>query len=256
MAIVRREGMPPLHNVVFMGMGDSGRNMVEVGRAVRALADRDRMSMAQAKLTISTVGPSPEAFMTLAEMPGALAWSLHSADNAIRRKLVPSTRHTVEELRDGFLLALASRPSLRTRTVMVALTLIDGVNDSLEDADKLVHFVRPMFAVAPKVMIDLIPYNDISVPSFRRPSVDRVNSFQRHLRDQGIYCSVRVTRGDEEYAACGMLATKRVKKDTGKKDLDPLLLSVSGSSIEENKYDDDDISNSLELDGISSIPLI
>ena len=75
-------------------MGDAGRNMKEVGIAVAALADRDRMSMAQSKLTISTVGPSPEAFMTLAAMPGSLAWSLHAADDVIRRKLVPSTRHT------------------------------------------------------------------------------------------------------------------------------------------------------------------
>lgn len=246
MSIVRREGMPPLHNVVFMGMGDSGRNMVEVGSAVRALADRDRMSMAAAKLTISTVGPSPEAFMTLADMPGSLAWSLHSADNTIRRKLVPSTRHTVEALRDGFLDALASRPSLRTRTVMVALTLIDGINDSLEDADKLVHFIRPMFTVAPKVMIDLIPYNDISVPTFKRPPVQRVNAFQRHLREQGIYCSVRVTRGDEEYAACGMLATKRIKKTDKTDHTQDLTLSLEEES------------DSLEItdDIISSIPLI
>ena len=75
-------------------MGDSGRNMKEVGIAVAALADRDRMSMAQSKITISTVGPSPESFMTLAAMPGSLAWSLHAADDALRRKLVPSTRHT------------------------------------------------------------------------------------------------------------------------------------------------------------------
>ena len=120
-----------------MGMGDSGRNVEAVGEAVRCLTDRDRMSMAQSKVTISTVGPSPEVFMKLADLPGTLAWSLHAADDSIRRKLVPSTRHSTVELRDGLIKALETRKSLRSRTIMIALTLIEGVNDSLEDAMKL-----------------------------------------------------------------------------------------------------------------------
>jgi 23S rRNA (adenine2503-C2)-methyltransferase len=74
------------------------------------------------------------------------------------------------ELRDGLLKALSTRESLRTRTIMVALTLIDGVNDSLEDAEKLAEFVRPMLAIAPKIALDLIPYNDINVQGLKRPS--------------------------------------------------------------------------------------
>jgi len=214
--VVKREKMPALTNIVFMGMGDSGRNMKAVGEAVACLADRERMCMAQSKITISTVGPSPEAFMELAAMPGTLAWSLHAADDAIRKRLVPSTRHTTVQLRDGLMAALATRPALRTRTIMVALTLIDGINDSIEDAQKLADFIRPALAVAPKIALDLIPYNDISVPGFVRPSREKVNAFQAHLREQGFFCSVRVTRGDEESSACGMLATKRLKKSEKK----------------------------------------
>ena len=57
-----------------MGMGDSGRNMAAVGSAVQCLVDRERMSMAQSKVCVSSVGPSPQAFFTLAAMPAALAW--------------------------------------------------------------------------------------------------------------------------------------------------------------------------------------
>jgi adenine C2-methylase RlmN of 23S rRNA A2503 and tRNA A37 len=58
---------------------------------------------------------------------------------------------------------------------MIALTLIDGINDSLEDARKLADFVRPMLETCPKIALDLIPYNDISVPGFQKPSrVSRV----------------------------------------------------------------------------------
>jgi 23S rRNA (adenine2503-C2)-methyltransferase len=172
--------------------------------------DRNRLSMAQGKITVSTVGPSPEAFMRLAPIPATLAWSLHSADDNIRKYLVPSTKHTTIELRDGLLAALETR-TLRSRTIMIAITLIDGINDSEEDARKVVDFVRPMFTIAPKIMLDLIPYNDITVPGFSRPSHEKVMAFQKLLRKEGLFCSVRMTRGDEESAACGMLATKRVK---------------------------------------------
>lgn len=194
-------------------MGDSGRNMDAVGEAVAALTCRNKFSMASSKITISTVGPSPEAFSTLAAMPGTLAWSLHSADDVIRKKLVPSTRHTTVELRDGLVNALKSRKAMRTRTIMIALTLIDGINDTEEDAIKLTNFIRPMLPDVPKIAIDLIPYNDISVPHFKKPSKEKVNSFQRVIREAGFFCTVRVTRGEDESSACGMLATKRLKKD-------------------------------------------
>jgi 23S rRNA (adenine2503-C2)-methyltransferase len=206
-------------------MGDSGRNMDAVGEAVAALTCRNKFSMASSKITISTVGPSPEAFTTLSLMPGTLAWSLHSADDKIRRKLVPSTRHSTVELRDGLVKALKSRKAVRTRTIMIALTLIDGVNDSEEDAIKLTDFIAPMLGDVPKIAIDLIPYNDISVPEFKKPSKEKVNAFQKVVREAGYFCTVRVTRGEDESSACGMLATKRLKKDR-------LLLDKRGEDTE------------------------
>eukprot|EP01042_Synura_sphagnicola_P008884 gene8884-11401_t len=74
-----------------MGMGDAGRNVGAVRSSVLALVDQNRFAMAQSKVTISTVGPSPETFQMLADIPGTLAWSLHSPDDAIRKRLVPST---------------------------------------------------------------------------------------------------------------------------------------------------------------------
>jgi 23S rRNA (adenine2503-C2)-methyltransferase len=187
--------------------------MDAVGEAVAALTCRNKFSMASSKITISTVGPSPESFATLSAMPGTLAWSLHSADDKIRKKLVPSTRHTTVQLRDGLVKALKSRKAIRTRTIMIALTLIDGINDTEEDAIKLTDFIKPMLGDVPKIAIDLIPYNDISVPEFKKPSREKVNAFQRVVREAGYFCTVRVTRGEDESSACGMLATKRLKKD-------------------------------------------
>ena len=68
-----------------MGMGDAGRNSQNVGMAVRCLTDHLRFSFAQSKVTVSTVGPSPETFHEIAAMPCTIAWSLHAADNQLRK---------------------------------------------------------------------------------------------------------------------------------------------------------------------------
>eukprot|EP00600_Ochromonadales_sp_CCMP1393_P005440 CAMPEP_0174959316 /NCGR_PEP_ID=MMETSP0004_2-20121128/3111_1 /TAXON_ID=420556 /ORGANISM="Ochromonas sp., Strain CCMP1393" /LENGTH=369 /DNA_ID=CAMNT_0016207625 /DNA_START=192 /DNA_END=1301 /DNA_ORIENTATION=- len=209
--------MPEVNNVVYMGMGDAGRNIEAVNTSVHCLVDRQRLSMPQSKVTVSTVGPSPEAFLQLSDVPATLAWSLHSPDNRIRKLLVPSTRHTTEELREGFLQALLMRQRTRQRTIMIAFTLIDGINDSLDDAQRIAEFVAPMLAVAPKIVLNLIPYNDngllLNGQPLKRPQMERVIQFQQHLRDKGYFCSIRTTRGDDDSAACGMLATKRLRRE-------------------------------------------
>lgn len=210
--VAEQRGMPPLTNVVFMGMGDAGRNVPAVSAAVRAMTDRQRFAMAESKITVSTVGPAPAVFQQLAQLPALIAWSLHSPDDAVRKALVPSTQHSTLQLRDGFIQALQSRPNERKRTAMIAITLIAGINDSPADAQMVADFCRPMLEVIPKLALDLIPYNDINVSGFQRPSRERVIAFQRHLREQGFFCSVRLTRGDDESAACGMLATQRAKR--------------------------------------------
>ena len=96
---------------------------------------------------------------------------------------------------------------------MVACTLIDGVNDSVEDARLLAAFIRPMLEVAPKVALDLIPYNDINVAGliFRPPSTERIQLFTDVLREEGMFCAVRTPRGRAESSACGMLATTTLR---------------------------------------------
>jgi len=216
--ISKREGMPPLNNVVFMGMGDAGRNVDEVCAAVERLTDDRQLGMAASRVTVSTVGPSPEVFQRIARLPCRLAWSLHAADNALRKRLVPSTQHSIEELRDGLVQALKSSSSKIKGGVMIAATLIHDVNDSEEDAKRLRDFLRPVFEVAGRrTVVNLIPYNDIKIKGFTRPSNERITAFWKVLVEGGYMCTKRETRGDEESAACGMLKTKRDKAD--KKDL-------------------------------------
>ena len=141
---------------------------------------------------------------------------LIQARDDLRKKLVPTTKHTMAELRQGLIDALHKR---QLRTVMIEVALIADVNDSQREADELADFVKYITNEVPgsKLICNLIPYNDIGTDvtnnGYRKPSLERVLAFQRRLQEVGVYSHVRGTRGDEESAACGQLATSRKKKE-------------------------------------------
>lgn len=190
-----------------MGMGEPLNNPLNVMRAVEMLTDDRCFGFARSKVTVSTVGPSPAAVRAGGNMPAMLAWSVHAADDDLRKKLVPTTAHTMVELRDAFKEVLTGR-SKQMSTFMVAVTLIEGINDGVEQADQLVELLQPLVDSGIKgLVVDLIPYNDIGQGGFERAGRERVCAFQRRLRNAGLACFVRVTRGDDDKAACGQLAT-------------------------------------------------
>ena len=106
---------------------------------------------------------------------------------------------------------------------MLEVALLDQINDSVEAATHLADFCRDISEQVPgsKVTVNLIPWNDINAPSgpaalFRKPSLNRVLAFQKVLVDRNIRCYIRTTRGDDQSAACGQLATaKNKKKEAG-----------------------------------------
>ena len=218
--VARESGLPPIGNVVFMGQGEAGRNAEAVVAAATALTDQNRFGLARQKVTISTVGVDAASLNTLARAPAMLAWSVHAADAELRRRLVPTSRaHSPEELRDALAGALSTRPE-KARTLMIAVTLLAGINDSPAHAQQLAEFLRPLLTVVKKIAVDLIPYNphDGAPVEFERPADERVYAFLQQIRaafegstamGYGVYVSVRVPRGDEKMAACGQLVTSR-----------------------------------------------
>jgi len=211
--VCRLKDIPTIDNIVFMGMGEPADNAPAVTLAAKILTDTNLFSLAQTKTTISTVGPTPQCFSTLATAPCALAWSVHAARDDLRRQLVPTTKYSMSELRDGFISALRDRPK-RLKTSMLEVVLVDGVNDNEREALELVEFAKVMIEEVEgiKLVVNLIPFNDIGHVSFGTPSRERVSAFQEILIQNGIYTFVRTTRGDDEMAACGQLATKKQKK--------------------------------------------
>lgn len=202
--------LPKVDNIVFMGMGEPADNAHAVVSAVQTMVDRSMFGLAQSKITISTVAPDPSAFAMLGQAPAALAWSVHAVDDVLRRRLVPTTKYAMEELRVALVNVLQTRAN-KLRRMMLEVALIKGVNDSYADAIRLAEFSRAIMndVEGSKVVVNLIPYNAIDHPTYSAPSKERVMEFQKIVTDSGILCYVRTTRGDDESAACGQLATKR-----------------------------------------------
>jgi 23S rRNA (adenine2503-C2)-methyltransferase len=122
----------------------------------------------------------------------------------------------MNELRQGLIQTLQNRP-VNLRTTMLEVVLLKGVNDSLQHADELAQFAQVIIDQVPacKLMLNLIPYNPIDGGVFGKPSPQTSMAFQKHLQYQhNLYAFVRVTRGDDESAACGQLTTKHRNQKT------------------------------------------
>jgi len=210
--ICRVYELPDVRNVVFMGMGEPADNCDEVTAAIRILTDRDHFQFAASKVTVSTVAPTPEAFSQLSTARCVLAWSVHAANDDLRRKLVPTTKYSMVELRQGLIDALLQKPP-SLRKCMLEVALIADVNDSLKEADELAEFAQGILDAVPgsKLTVNLIPFNDIGQSLYKKPSNESVQAFQKRLQSKDIYTHIRSTRGDDASSACGQLATKRMK---------------------------------------------
>ena len=171
-------------------------------------------------LPLTQVGPSPALIRRAAALPCRLAWSVHAADNALRRALVPTTRHTMEELREAFSAALAAKSDPKQRGLLVEVALLAGVNDQLDHAEALAAFLQPF--QRGEVLVNLIPYNENGLglrpgEPFGRPALEDVRAFQRRLWTHAILCTVRVQRGDDESSACGQLVVEVEGRQAGRR---------------------------------------
>ena len=186
------------YNIVFMGMGEPLNNADRVFHAVHLLNDPDRLGIGARHITVSTSGVVPGMDRMIEELPQVnLAISLHAATDQLRDELVPINRKwPVREV-----VAAGRRFAARTgRRVSLEYVMIDGVNDTDEQAEGLVDLGRGW-----RTHVNLIPLNP--TPGSRWSGTPRraIDRFVRILRAGGVTVTVRDTRGREIDAACGQL---------------------------------------------------
>lgn len=199
LAGVVRAAMPPLRNVVFMGMGEPLDNWVPVRQAVAILTDPLAYGFAPKHVTISTVGTSPMAVRKMAEVPAQIAWSIHAAEDGLRLRLVPTSQYPMADLRQAFLEVVRAK----RQPVFVEMTLIKDQNDGDAEARALAEFLQPF---QPDVRVNLLPMNP-GRTGLVASDPERAVRFRQLLRSRGYFCAIRHPRGAEQNAACGQLAT-------------------------------------------------
>jgi 23S rRNA (adenine2503-C2)-methyltransferase len=193
-------------NIVLMGMGEPLHNYEATMKALRILADEHGLGVSPRRITLSTVGvlPALEKLATEPLMPN-LAISLHSTTEDQRDMLVPINRkYGLKELLD----ACRRFPVKRRERITFEYVMLNGVNDTPEDARRLVRLLHGI-----RGKVNLLPLNEAAGIPFERPSDERVNHFAQILSDHGVTVSVRKSRGRDIRAACGQLITESSKAE-------------------------------------------
>jgi len=199
-------------NIVLMGMGEPLQNYDATMKALRMLNEKEGFDVHPKRVTLSTVGLVPMMDRLAHEelMPN-LAVSLHAATEETRLALVPPTKkyslHDIIEACKRF-------PLSKRRRIMFEYVMLKGVNDSDEDARKLVKVLSGV-----KAKVNLLPLNAAPGIPFERPSDERVNKFAKILAGKGLMVSVRKSRGRDIRAACGQLIVEgqSAKKSPGQR---------------------------------------
>lgn len=198
----RKEHLPPRRrfNVVFMGMGEPLLNLGNLLPALEIVNAEDGFALGEKRLTVSTIGP-PDRIRELAASPArcSLAVSLNATTDAARRSLMPAAR----PIRETIAAAREFAAARRTR-VTLEYVLIDGVNDTDEDARRLVDLT----AGGP-FKINLIPFNPWDGCPLRRPPDERIDRFIALLLPRAPAVTVRRSQGSDISAACGQLRASR-----------------------------------------------
>ncbi len=186
-----------VRNVVVMGMGEPLLNLGAVIPALECLCDPDRLDVGDRHVTVSTSGIVPGMIeLARCRRQWNLAVSLHAATDPLRRRLIPARhRYPVAEIAE----ACRTYRAETRRMVTFEYVLLAGVNDSDTDCRALADLARSVGA-----KVNLIPYNRTEA-GFHSPSKCRIDQFAAGLRNAGIACSVRQSRGSAIQGACGQL---------------------------------------------------
>ena len=215
-----------LTNYVFMGMGEPLANYARLSRALITMTAEWGLAISPRRITVSTVGLVPAMERLLTDFPVNLAVSLHATSDQLRDRLAPiNRRYPLNELLD----ACRRLPLSRRSRITFEYVMLRGVNDSLEDARRLLRMLTPL-----KSKVNLILFNPFAGAPFQPSPREQVEDFQTILLRGNLTATIRESRGQDIAAACGQLYAEkgtRSERDSlsgpppfrGKEKIPPLL---------------------------------
>jgi len=210
-----RRSLPPgarVHGVVFQGMGEPLANLDRVAAAIRVMTAPYALAVDARAITVSTAG-LPDGIRRLAALAPRvrLALSIGSVHPELRARLMPISRaHPLDEVVD----AAVDHARATGLAPLWAITLLDGVNDGVDDARALAGLAvgfRERTGLTPRISV--ITYNSIAHAAddpFRPSDEPRTAAFRDALAGAGIHSHRRYSGGSDIAAACGQLAAAAI----------------------------------------------
>src|ERR1700689_527634 len=186
-----------LTNYVFMGMGEPLANYPRLVRTLAIMTSGWGMGISPRRITVSTVGLVPMMERLLSETPVNLAVSLHATTDELRDRLAPiNQRYPLKRLIE----ACRGLPIKRRDRVTFEYVMLAGINDSADDARRLVRLLGQL-----KAKVNLIIFNPFPGARFAPSTRAAVEGFQAILRQGNLTATIRESRGQDIAAACGQL---------------------------------------------------
>ncbi len=190
-----------ISNIVIMGIGEPLDNYDNIVKFLRNVNDEHGLNIGLRHITLSTCGIVPNIKKLADEdMPITLTISLHGPNDDIRESIMPiNKKYKIAELMD----ACKYYFEKTGRRISFEYSLINGVNDSLKNADELAKLIKPLHA-----HVNLIPVNNVEERDYKQGTKDEINGFMKRLTDLGINATIRRELGSDISASCGQLRKK------------------------------------------------
>lgn len=193
-----------LTNIVMMGMGEPLDNFDEVLKVLNIMTMPYGYSWSPKRITVSTVGVKKGLLRFLDESDCHLAVSLHFPSPAKRAKYMPAERaYSITEMVE----LLRKYDFSKQRRLSFEYIVFDGINDSLGDARELVSLLRGI-----ECRVNLIRFHAIPGVDMKGADLGRMTYFRDYLTQHGLFSTIRASRGEDIFAACGMLSTIKDKE--------------------------------------------
>ena len=193
-------------NVVVMGSGEPFDNYDNLVRFIRLLSDENGLNISQRNITVSTCGIVPRIRQFSKEgLSVTLALSLHAPNDEVRKTLMPiANKYSLSEI----LPACREYYETTGRRLTFEYSLVQGVNDNLDEARRLTELIRNMHG-----HVNLIPVNPIKERDYRQSGREAIEAFKAYLEKHGINVTVRREMGRDIGGACGQLRKSYLKKE-------------------------------------------
>lgn len=193
-----------LTNIVYMGMGEPLDNVQAVLDSIEIMTAPWGYGWSPKRITVSTIGIIPAMLTFLEKSQAHLAVSLHSPFDAERREIMPvqsvyPITEVIREIRNWNL--------GRQRRVSFEYIMFKGINDTARHANELVRILNGI-----KCRINLIRFHPIPDTPLEGTSLSGIVEFQNMLKAKGMTVTIRASRGEDIFAACGLLSTKELIK--------------------------------------------